>query len=369
MMWTGVVLNALALLLPLQNPPSLSLIRMQSLDDTDSGDSEPLLSPSDMATLRARIARIQENGLSTPATAYFEMATEKPPGLLLREFFAEAPPEVQQAMQDAVVQLFGALPPMQFDTRLTTTGDRLAALMLQLQMTGYMLRNAQYVVAIRGLLNITTAAPTTFRAAFDSLDTDSSGFIEVEEVKALFNKIYEGKPPPYEVASFIQLFDANEDGRISYDEFLTALGYTPSSSSLEQPALAAGGGGGPTVDVSGTVTVTFDEGKQVEVDAEAYMSELRAEAEQLRAELAKLQGPSPSEAAISTSLSAYIASLPETQLKVLTQGISEDVVSAMRSLVQYILKVPGEDGAPREMTGKDSVSVEREKLQQLCLYQ
>lgn len=39
-------------------------------------------------------------------------------------------------MQDALVSLFGALPRLQFDSTVSTTGDRLAALMLQLQMTG-----------------------------------------------------------------------------------------------------------------------------------------------------------------------------------------------------------------------------------------
>ena len=72
-----------------------------------------------------------------------------------------AQPMVQQAMQEAIVSLLGALPPLQFDAQVTTTGDKLAALMLQLQMTGYMLRNAEYVLTIRKLLQL--EAPSSER--------------------------------------------------------------------------------------------------------------------------------------------------------------------------------------------------------------
>lgn len=81
-------------------------------------------------------------------------------------------------MQDAVVALLGSLPPLEFDSQVTTTGDKLAALMLQLQMTGYMLRNAEYVVKIRKLLSIRTRSAAEYREAFDRLDLDGSGFIE-----------------------------------------------------------------------------------------------------------------------------------------------------------------------------------------------
>eukprot|EP00967_Tisochrysis_lutea_P102620 scaffold154615_cov34-Tisochrysis_lutea.AAC.4 len=120
-----------------------------------------------MAQLRQRIARIQQGGLATSAQAYFEIATEKSPQLLLREFFMTTEPRVQQAMQDAVVSLLGTLPPLQFDSRVSTTGDKLVALMLQLQMTGYMLRNAEYVTKLRELLDIRTRSVSEFREAFD----------------------------------------------------------------------------------------------------------------------------------------------------------------------------------------------------------
>ena len=57
------------------------------------------------------------------------------------------------------------------------------SLLLQLQMTGYMLRNAQYVLALRRLLGITGRTGDEFRAAFDSVDIDGSGTLNELEFK------------------------------------------------------------------------------------------------------------------------------------------------------------------------------------------
>ena len=109
-------------------------------------------------------------------------------------------------------------------------------------------------------------------------------------------------------------------------------------------------------ELSGNVTVTLADGSEVEVDAAVYMEQLKAEAQMLRAELGKAQAeerqqqvaisssisthvaipshptpshpipphptpphPTPSQEAISSSISTYVATLPEKQLKILTQ--------------------------------------------------
>ena len=118
------------------------------------GDLSANINPEDMDRLRKRIQNIQENGLATPAQKLFDMAMSKPPQVLMREFFRTGDPMVVQAMQDAVAALLGNLPPYEFDAQMTTTGDKLAALMLQLQMTGYLLRNAEYVMKLRQILQI-----------------------------------------------------------------------------------------------------------------------------------------------------------------------------------------------------------------------
>ena len=55
--------------------------------------------------------------------------------------------------------------------------------MLQLQMTGYMLRNAEYVMALRKVLQLSTRSAAEYRATFERLDTDGSGYIETSEVE------------------------------------------------------------------------------------------------------------------------------------------------------------------------------------------
>ncbi len=80
------------------------------------------------------------------------------------------------------------------------------------------------------------------------------------------------------------------------------------------------------------------------MDAVAYIAQLKEEALALRTELMQdAQSQQAAEKAIASSLSAYFSSLPETQLKLLTSGISEDVVTAMRQIVTYILRAPSGD--------------------------
>jgi len=338
-----------------------------------------MIGPNDLSNLRARIARIQESGgeVATPAEKLFDLAIQKPPSVMLRDFFSSASPPIQQAMQDAIASLLGALPPLEFDSQVTTTGDKMAALMLQLQMTGYMLRNAEYVVTLRQLLGLRTRSASEYRKAFERLDLDGSGFIETEEVEALLRDVYGGEDAPaFEVETLMRLFDIDDKGATSWEEFAIALGADmndldaeaprdpsaalPAATDPDAPALSA-----PKLE--GKVKVEMGDGEQVEIDASAYMEELKAEAQALRAELAKIESAEVQrETAISQSISAYVSSLPEPQLKVLTSGISEDVVGAMKLLVEYILKAPGGE---RPLGKEESVTIEQEKLQQLCLYQ
>jgi len=329
----------------------------------------------DLGKLRQRIEKIQSGGLSTPAQMLFELATEKAPGDVMREFFSTASPQVTEAMQDAVMSLLGSLPPLQFDTSMTTTGDRLAALMLQLQMTGYMLRNAEYVFTLRRLLDIKSRSIEEYRAAFDRIDANDSGYIEPPEVEKLLQDVYDGEAPAYETSTFLSFFDTNKDGKISWEEFSEALGASlegspadlvraalPSADDEAQPTRAP--------KVSGTVTVQLEGGNTVEMDAEKYMDELKKEAQSLRAELTKLGEPEARrDEAIASSITAYVSTLPGEQLQILTQGITEDVVGAMRMLVDYILQGGSPDGDGKKMSKDEQVSIEQGKLQQLCLYQ
>ena len=63
-----------------------------------------------------------------------------------------------------------------------------------------------------------------YKNAFDRLDMDGSGYIESSEIQGLFDDVYEGKAPQVEINAFIQFFDQNNDGKISWEEFETGLG-------------------------------------------------------------------------------------------------------------------------------------------------
>ena len=71
-------------------------------------------------------------------------------------------------------------------------------------------------------------------------------------------------------------------------------------------------------------------GVEMEVDAEAYMSELRTEVSQLRDELVTAR--KEKEEALRKDLLVYIRTLPEKELRDLTATMSQDVLVAMKGL-------------------------------------
>jgi len=88
--------------------------------------------------------------------------------------------------------------------------------------------------------------------------------------------------------------------------------------------------------VSGKISVKIAEGMEAEVDAAAYMAELRAEVEGLRAELVsvKQQQHQKGEGA---GLLAYMQSLAPEEAQGLTSQVSQDVLEAMGQLVSSLL--------------------------------
>jgi hypothetical protein len=69
---------------------------------------------------------------------YLPLITRLTPSDLISRFTSTAPPRVQDAVRTTILGLVGGLAShMKFDTRAIATGERLANLMFQLQMTGY----------------------------------------------------------------------------------------------------------------------------------------------------------------------------------------------------------------------------------------
>lgn len=72
---------------------------------------------------------------------YMAVVSQISPSDLISKFTSSAHPRVQNAVRSTILSLIGGLPKMAFDTTTITTGKRLASLMFQLQMTGYMFKN------------------------------------------------------------------------------------------------------------------------------------------------------------------------------------------------------------------------------------
>lgn len=108
--------------------------------------------------------------------------------------------------------------------------------------------------------------------------------------------------------------------------------------------------------VSGQISVKIAEGMQAEVDAGAYMAELRSEVEELRGALAKAKAPGGFGEA---GLIQYIQNLDRDAQSELTQDVSADILEAMSQLVATILI---DLNVSREMETEASADKVRELL-------
>lgn len=102
---------------------------------------------------------------------------------------------------------------------------------------------------------------------------------------------------------------------------------------------------------------------EMEVDAAAYMSELRTEVKQLRDDLTKTQ--QSKEEAIRKDLLLYIRTLPEQELRSLTNTMSQDVLVCMKGLVNAVMSGIG-DG---QITADTVTEQSGEAMAQLCMWQ
>ncbi|KAJ1459858.1 hypothetical protein M885DRAFT_34914 [Pelagophyceae sp. CCMP2097] len=97
------------------------------------------------------VSRVSHRGYSS-AHRYVHALTAAHPSELVRDFYAEASPQALAAIQEAILGLVGSAGDV--DAEYRATGASVADLCLRLQMTGYMLRNAEYVIALQQLLRL-----------------------------------------------------------------------------------------------------------------------------------------------------------------------------------------------------------------------
>ena len=250
---------------------------------------------------------------------YLAAVTKISPSDLIAKFTSTAHPRVQNAVRNTILSLIGGLPKMAFDTTTITTGQRLASLMFQLQMTGYMFKNAEYRLSLQQSIGTANDISSANKFLLGGVSGGSRN----------------EKGP--------QLGKIKGKLRVTYGNKTQVRNNDNSDQS--------------TIEAGNTTSL------EMEVDAAAYMSELRSEVVQLRDELMITR--QEKEEALRKDLLVYIRTLPEQELRSLTNTISHDVLVAMKGLVNAVLSGIG-DG----QIGPDTVTEQSgEAMAQLCMWQ
>ena len=99
---------------------------------------------------------------SASTLRYFQIVEKLAPNEMLQKFAVQAPQNVQEAAKSTVMSILGQLPNYALDASLITTSTKLANLIYQMQMTGYMLKNAEYRMSLtRTLKGLPKLPPAT----------------------------------------------------------------------------------------------------------------------------------------------------------------------------------------------------------------
>lgn len=332
-----------------------------------------------LGQLRSRMDDVVTGKSQDPSHALFRVMSSQTPNQQISQFIKSTKPEVVQAMSGTVSSLLGGLwqPMNGAEVVVKASGDKISSLCFQLQMTGYMFRNAEYVMALKELMDIQPSATLEdYRAAFDELDSNGSGFIDAAQVQKLLDDVYDGKTPAFEVESFIKFFDTNKDGIVSWEEFKRGLGIAFAKANEANSRLRSLTGydgdddDSPTVEpkIDGKLEIELENGKIVEVEAAEYVKSLKQEARALKEMLRREKlgavsdnmpgviknpaGQTPSDEF--GGIASYIAKR-QGDLKALTEGISPEIVETMKKLINFVL-----EGGDRANVPKD---IEKEKIE------
>jgi hypothetical protein len=280
----------------------------------------------DLELLRSNSTTTADLMSSNP---YLQVVSKLSPSDLISKFTSTAHPRVQDAVRSTVLGLIGTLPKMAFETTTITTGERLASLMFQLQLTGYMLKNADYRVSLSQSLGMSSVSSNGQNQYLLEGDLGSDDDDEDEE------RISEGKVRGKIRITYGKKRDDNDDAQ-------------GGESNTESP------------DEGNTESIPSME---VEVDAAAYMAELRNEVAKLREDLDTTRKAKEDE--IRKDLLLYIRTLPQKELKSLTSTLSDDVLNSMKGLVNVVMAGLGEGQVGPETVTQQS----GEAMAQLCMWQ
>ena len=118
--------------------------------------------------------------------------------------------------------------------------------------------------------------------------------------------------------------------------------------------------------VTGKIKVKLSEDFETEVDAAAYMAELRLEVQQLRGQLAAAKEDAlatTGDNGVASGLLTYMQSLGRENVESLTSEVSQDVLDAMRILIENILSDAGVG------SGESFMETSGLKLKELLVWQ
>lgn len=370
-----------------------------------------------LGKLRQRLDDIESGKSQNPSHVLFRLLSQQSPNQVIGNFIQSADPQVIQAMSGAVSSLLGGLssPMSGVEMIVKASGEKIGSLCFQLQMTGYMFRNAEYVMALKQLMKIRgTATMADYKQAFNDLDSDGSGYIEASEIEELLDTVYDGDTPGFEVKAFLKFFDIDQDGKISWNEFERGLGTAFAQQNAQKKRLKYLLRGAdrsydddedddaavPELEpqISGTIEVELEDGNVVQVEANEYINDLKKEVKALKMALrretlgideekvqeqAKKNGlpdflaknPSDTEQDEFGGIANYIASR-RGDLKALTEGISPEIVETMKMLVDFVLEDSTKAATRGNLAKKNGVQKEEielelpgSALQQLALWQ
>ncbi len=117
-------------------------------DEVSSSSSLPATTSTTNSNMNS-IGTINPINIADPkkmlqTNPYMQVVNSLSPSELIGRFTTTAHPRVQEAVKATILGLIGSLPKMAFDSKVISTGERLASLMFQLQMTGNSLYHFHY---------------------------------------------------------------------------------------------------------------------------------------------------------------------------------------------------------------------------------
>ncbi|EWM27116.1 Protein of unknown function DUF760 [Nannochloropsis gaditana] len=255
---------------------------------------------------------------------YVDLLVTLSPTEMISNFKAAAPPRVQEAVRRTVLRCIGSIRDSLVEDSHRCTGLIFAHLLYKAQVTGYMLFNAE--VKVQGIVG------TGLAASAPSLPPQQSHRPSEQAVPV------EGEDE--EGAKHLL-----EDGK-----------------SVRLGGALLGGEGETDAWLDGTVTVTTSDGTRVRVDAQDYVQALRQEAASLKGELVRMEGEQRQ--VLARDLLAYISDLSARQSGELTEGMTRDVVEAMKVLTSRVLVSIQE----QPIVETESMEVDSTALAQLIMW-